>query len=123
MNVHLSIDICQRTKLKSLKTSPYHQRIPVDYSPKESMSVDIIFMSKGLDNFKYLLVATCEITDFRLSMPVKSIAAHVTAEALICRALNTYFWPSKTPDSGQRFSIYWESYSILSVKHQLPIEK
>ena len=40
------------------KKRPYPARIPADYLSMESLSVDIKFLPKCLDNFKYLLVDT-----------------------------------------------------------------
>ena len=59
-------DICQGTRIKSLKNRLYHVSIPVDYSPVECLSADIKFMMMGFDDYKYLLVTTYEITNFIL---------------------------------------------------------
>ena len=64
----IASDICQRTGIKSLKNRPYHPRILVDYSLVEVLSVDIKFILKGFDDFKYLLITTCEITNFVLAI-------------------------------------------------------
>ena len=49
-------DICQETIIKSLKNN--YARIPVYYSPMESLLVDIKFLMKGFGDFNSLLVAT-----------------------------------------------------------------
>ena len=53
----------------------------------ENMSVYIKFIPKGLDNFKYLLVATCEITNLVLAIWIKLKAAQVVVQALIHRPI------------------------------------
>ena len=58
------------------------QRIPNDYSPIESLPVDIKCILKGFDNFIYLLVVICENTIFMLAMAIKTRAAQGKAEAL-----------------------------------------
>ena len=45
--------------------------------------VDITFIPKGFDNFKYLSDAKCEITNFVLTIPIKTRAVHIVAEDLI----------------------------------------
>ena len=45
--------------------------MPIDYSPMKNLSVGIKFMLKGIDDFKYLLVAACEITNFLWAIPSK----------------------------------------------------
>ena len=60
-------DICQGTKIKSLNR-PYHPKILVDYSLMESSSVDIKFIPKGFDYFKYLVTAnSCNTDQMKIS--------------------------------------------------------
>ena len=42
-------------------------------------------MTNGFDDFKYLLVATCEIPNFIIAMPIKSKTAWGTAGSLVQR--------------------------------------
>ena len=51
-----------------------------------SLSVDITFLPKGFDEFKYLLFTTHEITNFVLAVLIKSRTVQVTAEGLIHRS-------------------------------------
>ena len=74
-------DTCQRIKIKSLRNRPF-----IDYSSIES-SEDIKFIPQQIDNFKYLLVATQDITIFALAIPIISRAAKVVAEAFIHRVI------------------------------------
>ena len=64
-------NMCQRTRNKLLKNRPFHPRIPIDYSIMEYLSLDIKFMPKGFNDFKYLLAATCRITNFVLAIQIK----------------------------------------------------
>ena len=63
----------------------------------ESLAVDIKFMPKGFHDFKYVLVATCKITNFILAIPIESGTAQVIVEALINRVICS-FGPPQTPD-------------------------
>ena len=65
-------DISQRMRIKSPKNRPYHPKIPVDYFPIESLSVDMKFIPKGFDDFTYLFVATCETTHFVVAILISS---------------------------------------------------
>ena len=51
------------------------------------MYVNIECMQKGFDDFKYLLVATCEISNFVLAIPIKTSALQVVAETNIHRVI------------------------------------
>ena len=74
-------------KIEILINRSYHPRIPVGHLLINSLSVDINFIPKVFDDFKYLLAATCEITSFVLAIPNKSSAAQVLSEALIHRVI------------------------------------
>ena len=58
----------------------------------ESLTVDIDFMPKNVDDLKYLLVAKYEITSLVLSIQIKE--QHTVAEALI-HAVICIFGPSE----------------------------
>ena len=64
---------------------PVHPSTPVDYSSMKILSDDIKFMPQGFDNFKYLLVIMCEITNFVLAITIKSRVVQVLAETSIHR--------------------------------------
>ena len=78
-------DLCQRTKPKSTIARPWYGRIPKDYSPMEHLSVDVKYMPQGFDNYKFLLMITCEQTNFVFAVPTKTRDAKTIAEALIHR--------------------------------------
>ena len=59
-------------------------------------------MLKGFDNFKYLLVATCDITNILVVILIKTEAVQVVAGARIHR-IHT-FWSTKVISGRQRFS-------------------
>ena len=59
-------------------------------------------MLKDFDDFKYLLYVTSEITDFVLTIPIKTRATRVVAE----------IWPTYILHIGQRFSFYRRGYLI-----------
>ena len=71
IHVCKSCDICHRMRIMPLQKRPYYPRIPLDYFPIESLSIDIKFMPKGFDDFKYLVDATCERICFILAIPSK----------------------------------------------------
>ena len=54
-------NICQITNIQLLRHIHLYPRIPVDYSPMESLSIDLKVMLKRFDDFEYLFVATWEI--------------------------------------------------------------
>ena len=56
--------ICQRGKPQVNKQRPYFGYIPKDYTPLEHLAVDIKYMPVGFDGYLYLIVATCEQTNF-----------------------------------------------------------
>ena len=112
-------DICQGTKIKSLKNRLYHLRIPVDYSLMECFPVHMTFMPNVFNGLKYLPVVTHEITNLILKMPIKARTVQVIAEVLIHRLICIFYL--KTSDSTQRFSIYSNRHLVHSLSYQLTI--
>ena len=61
--------------------------MPIHYSLMVSLPVDIKIMPIGFDDFKYLLVAICEITNLVLVIPIQTEAAKDITETLIHRVI------------------------------------
>ena len=87
MNGHQSMWHMSKNKDQITQTRPFHPQTPVHYSLMEGLSVDINFMLIALDDFKYLLVVTIEITNFVLILSIKSRAVEFMAETLIHRII------------------------------------
>ena len=51
-------------------------------------------MPLGIDGFKYLLVVTCEYTNFVIAIPLKDIQAKTIAEALIHQVITIFGIPN-----------------------------
>ena len=86
--------ICQKSaRPKAHKNVPTHARIPIDYRPMERISCDIKYMPKGFDGFEFLLVVTCEMTNFTIAIPLKGRTAEVIAEALLHRVVAIFGIP------------------------------
>ena len=54
---------------------------------------DIKYIPKGFDNFKFLLIVTCEYTNFVITIPLKDTQARTIAEALIHRVITIFGIP------------------------------
>ena len=50
----------------------------------DRLSVDTKYMPRGFEDFRYMLVPTCEITSFILAIPVKTGAAQGIVDTLSC---------------------------------------
>ena len=77
--------MCQKTKHASKKKVPHYGYIPKDYIPLEHLAVDIKYMPQGFDSFKFIILVTCEQTNFVFAIPSKECTAHAVADALIHR--------------------------------------
>ena len=62
-------------------------RIPIDYAPMQDLSIDIKHMPMAFGGYKYLLVSTCNQTNFTIKTPLRSRDAQAVAEALIYRVI------------------------------------
>ena len=76
---------CLKTKPKYKKNRPIYARIPVDYAPMQDLSIDIKHMPTAFGRYQYLLVITCDQTNFPIFTPLRSSDAQSLAEAFISR--------------------------------------
>ena len=77
--------LCQRTKPKNTKQRPYYGRIPIDYVPCENLAVDLKKMPMGILYYEFLLIATCEKTNFVHAIPMQNRQTETIANALLHR--------------------------------------
>ena len=75
--------VCQRSKPKRTTQRPYYGRIPIDYIPCKNLAIDLKSMPKGFLNYKHLLIATCEKTNFVYAVPLQNKKTQTIADALI----------------------------------------
>ena len=74
--------LCQRTKPKNTKQRPYYGRIPIDYVTCENLAVDLKKMPMGILYYEFLLIATCEKTNFVHAIPMQNRQTETIANAL-----------------------------------------
>ena len=77
--------LCQRTKPKNTKQRPYYGRIPIEYIPCENLAVDLKKMPMGIIYHEFLLIATCEKTNFVHAIPMQNRQTETIANALLHR--------------------------------------
>ena len=77
--------LCQCTKPKNTKQRPYYGCIPIEYVPCENLAVDLKKMPMGIIYHKYLLIATCEKTNFVHAIPMQNRQTETIANALLHR--------------------------------------
>ena len=76
---------CLKTKPKYKKNRLVYGRIPIDYAPMQDLSIDIKHMTFG--GYQYLLVITCDQTNFTIVTPLRSRDAQSVAKALIYQVI------------------------------------
>ena len=77
---------CLKTK-HQYKNRPIYGRIPIDYAPMQDLSINIKHMPMAFGHYQYLLVITCDQTNFTIVTPLRSRDAQMVAEALIYRVI------------------------------------
>ena len=80
---------CQETRRAHAQPQAIYVRVPMSFKPFDSCSVDIKHMPKSGYGFKFLLVMTCEITNFVEAAALETErAAHIFAgifSKIVCR--------------------------------------
>ena len=74
---------CLKTKPKYKNNRPIYGRIPVGYAPMKDLSIGIKHMPTAFGGYQYLLVITCNQTNFTFVTPLRSRDAQTVAESLI----------------------------------------
>ena len=77
--------LCQQTKPKNTKQRMYYGHIPVEYIPCENLAVDLKKMPMGILYYEFLLIATCEKTNFVHAIPMQNRQTQTVANALLHR--------------------------------------
>ena len=65
-----------------------------DYALMQDLSIDIKHMPTAFGSYQYLLVITCDQTNFTIITPLRSRDAHMVAEALIYSHI--FVWTTMT---------------------------
>ena len=72
-----------KAKPKYKKNRLFYGRIPIDYAPMQDLSIDIKHMPIVFGGYQYLLVITCDQTNFTVITPLRSRDTQSVAEVLI----------------------------------------
>ena len=107
---------CVRTKLKYKKNRPIYGRIPIDYVPMQDLFIDIKHMPMAFGGYQYLLVITCDQTNFTIVTPLRSREAQPVAKALIYRVIYLFGPPRQNKcDEAAEFT----SHIVQAILHML----
>ena len=68
---------------KNTKQRPYYGHIPIEYIPCENLAVDLKKMPMGIIYHEFLLIATCEKTNFVHAIPMQNRQSETIANALL----------------------------------------
>ena len=110
--------VCQRIKPKQDRNKPYYCYIPKDYLPLEHLAVDIKYMPDGFDNFKYIVLTTCEHTNFIFCYPYKRKRCPVNIRCTDSPGVH-HFRPTTIFVCRQRQSIDQTGHYHLVTVHEL----
>ena len=107
---------CLKTKPNYKKNRPVYSRVPIDYTVMQDLSIDIKHMPIAFGGYKYLLVITCDQTNFTIVTPLHSRDVQLVAEALIYRVIYL-FGPSRQIicDEAMEFT----SHIVQAILHML----
>ena len=87
--------ICLKTKPKYKKNRPVYSRISIDCTPIQDLSINIKHMPTAFGGYQYLLVITCDQTNFTILTPLRSRDAQTIAETLIYRVIYLFGPPQQ----------------------------
>ena len=109
---------CESTKPKLNEPKIHYPRIPLDYRPMARFSMDIKHMPKSNLGYAYILVCTCESTNWIVGIPIADEQAETIADALFYKIICTYGTPKAVIcDEGSAFTsnlmqVYFHTLNI-----------
>ena len=107
---------CLKTKPEYKKNRPIYGRVPIDYAQMQDLSIDIKHMPIAFDGYRYLLVITCDQTNFTIVTPLRSRDVQSMAEALIYRVIYLFGPPRQIIcNEATEFT----SYIVQAILHML----
>ena len=107
---------CLKMKPKYKKNRPIYGRVPIYYAPMQDLSIDIKHMPIAFGGYRYLLVITCDQTNFTNVTPLRSRDAQLVAEALIYRVIYLFGPPRQIIcDEATEFT----SHIVQAILHML----
>ncbi len=83
---------CQQAQTMFARSVPTVPRVPIIYRAMQQVSVDVKYMPDGYDGYKYLIVVSCELTNFTVAIPARERNAKTIAELLYHRVFS-FFGP------------------------------
>lgn len=89
-----SCNRCQEVKGKRDMVRTFHERIPANFEPFETISLDFKSMPVSPASYKYLMIVTCSMTRFVVAVPLKTLDAPTVCEALIQKVITLFGVPS-----------------------------
>ena len=107
---------CLKTKPKYKKNRPIYSRVPIDYALMQDLSIDIKHMPTAFGGYQYLLVITCDQTNFTIVTPLRSRDAQSVAEALLYRDIYL-FSPSRQIIYNE--AVVFTSHVVQAIIHML----
>jgi hypothetical protein len=89
-----SCNRCQQIKGKRDTARTFHERIPANFDPFETISLDFKSMPTSPAGYRHLMVVTCSMTRFVVCVPLKTVDAPTVCEALIQKVITLFGVPS-----------------------------
>ena len=84
---------CESTKPKLNEPKINYPRVPLDFRPMARFSMDIKHMPKSKLGYKYILLCTCESTNWVVGIPIADEQAETIADALFYKIICVYGTP------------------------------
>ena len=107
---------CLKMKPKYKKNRPVYGRVPIDYALMQDLSIDIKHMPITFGGYQYLLVITCDQTNFTVVTPLRSRDAQSVAGALIYKVIYLFVPPRQIIcDEAAEFT----SHIVQAILHML----
>jgi len=84
---------CQTRMAKDKEAAAQYARIPYDFRPMSRISADVKYMPPSSQGYKFILVITCEVSNYIIGVPLVRANTTSIAEAILNRVVFQFGCP------------------------------
>ena len=111
--------VCQSRSNKESTPRMNYVRIPENYRPMSSISIDCKYMPPSKMGYRYILLCTCEITNFVVAVVLSDLTSTTLFDALLLRVISIFGNPDRIiSDEGSSLTgeVFQTLYKCFRIK-------
>ena len=115
----LSCSTCQSRKEKDSTIGAHYPRIPLSFRPMSEISADVKHMPPSRLGYSYILLCTCEVSNYVVGIPIQDVTSVTLFEAIFFKIMCLFGNPKKLifdEAKGLTSKVIMSLYASLGIK-------